>query len=189
MTQNREPPAFQEYAAAMLAKRDFQLLSLAERGLLYNMRLECWVNHNLPESPGAIAKILGFDRGEVEACLPAVMPFFVIKGGLIVCPELDDLRATYAERRERQAEGGKRSADKRKAKGQESPAGNLQGTSKQPASYLASTLQVCRPDQTKPDQSKAVSRKEGFPPICDEYREWMGDPVSSERPGMVEVEI
>ena len=189
-TQNREPPAFQEYAAAMLAKRDFQLLSLAERGLLYNMRLECWVNHNLPESPGAIAKILGFDRGEVEACLPAVMPFFVIKGGLIVCPELEDYRAHLARIRKAQSVGGKDGADKTNEKRQRLAAGNSPGNSSGNSSGDSSG--DCRVSSTvkyRTAKSKAVSRKEGFPPICDEYREWMGDPVSSERPGMVEVEI
>ena len=78
------------------------------------MRLECWCNRDLPEHPDAIARLLGFDRAEIESSLPGIMPFFAIHGGLIVCPELDDLRATYAERRERMAEGGKRSAEKRK---------------------------------------------------------------------------
>ena len=48
MAQNREPPAFQEYAAAMMAKTDYRLMSLAGRGLLYTMRLECWVNLTCP---------------------------------------------------------------------------------------------------------------------------------------------
>ena len=29
MTQNRKPPAYQEYAAAMLANRNFRLMTLA----------------------------------------------------------------------------------------------------------------------------------------------------------------
>ncbi|MDD2775937.1 MAG: hypothetical protein PHU06_08275 [Gallionella sp.] len=38
MTQNREPPAYQEYAATMLANKNFRLMSLEERGLFFTMR-------------------------------------------------------------------------------------------------------------------------------------------------------
>lgn len=110
----RDAPAFQEYASTMLANIKYRCMTLAERGLLDTMRRECWVNGGLPEKPAALAKVLGFDAAEIAAALPAAMAFFAIHGGLIVCPELDDLRATYAERRERMAEGGKRSAEKRK---------------------------------------------------------------------------
>ena len=162
----RDAPAFQEYAAAMLANSRYRLMSLAERGLLDTLRRECWVNAGVPAKPATLARMLGYDATEVEAALPAVLPFFsTTQAGLIVCPELDDLRATYAERRERQAAGGKKSAEKRKGEA----ASTLQATSKLPAS----SRQVRRPDQTKPDQSKAVSIKEVVP--CDAYREWAGD--------------
>ena len=144
----RDAPAYQEYAAAMMANARYRLMTLAQRGLLDTLRRECWVNAGLPDKPETLAKMLGFDVAEINAALPAVMPFFAIKGGLIVCPELDDLRATYADRQERQAADGKRSAEKRKGEA----ASTLEGTSKHPAS----SLQVCRPDKTKPDQSKAV---------------------------------
>lgn len=159
----RDAPAYQEYAAQMLANSRYRLMSLVERGLLDTLRRECWVNVGLPEKAETLAKMLSFDVAEVAAALPAVMPFFAVKDGLIVCPELDDLRAAYADRRERQAAGGKRSAEKRKGEA----ASTLQGTSKRPAS----SLQVCRPDKTKPDQSKAVSRKGVV--SCPEYLEWV----------------
>jgi uncharacterized protein YdaU (DUF1376 family) len=160
----RDAPAFQEYAAAMLANANYRMMTLAERGLLDTLRRECWVNGSLPEDPARLGKMLAFDRAEIAAALPAVMPFFATKGGLIICPELDELRATYSERRERQAAGGKRSAEKRKGEA----ATILRGASKQPAS----SLQVRRQDQTKPNQSKAVA-KEGVVP-CKEYEEWTG---------------
>lgn len=148
----RAAPAYQEYAAAMLADARYRLMTLAERGLLDTLRRECWVNGGLPEKPATLAKMLSFDQAEIAAALPAIMPFFVVKDGKIVCPELEDLRATYADRRERMATGGKRSADKRRSgNAADTTASTLQAPSKHPAS----SLQGRRLDQTKPNQSKA----------------------------------
>jgi hypothetical protein len=173
MTQNRQPPAYQEYAATMLADIKYRLMSLAERGLMDTMRRECWVNGGLPANPGPLAKILHYDQAEIEAALPAVMPFFAVERGVMVCPELEHYRIHLAEARERQAAGGRRSANKRKTeqgKGDSSnPASTLQAPSKQPASTLQGRRQV----KTSQDQSKAVS-KEGVVP-CSAYQEWMGD--------------
>ena len=76
MTQNRPPPAFQEYAASMMAKTDYRVMSLAGRGLLYSMRLECWVNHSLPREVAKLAKVLGFDPVEVSGAIDEVVPFY-----------------------------------------------------------------------------------------------------------------
>lgn len=42
------PPAYQEYAADMLSNRHFRMMTLQQRGLLYTLRLECWVNGSVP---------------------------------------------------------------------------------------------------------------------------------------------
>ena len=116
--QNREPPAFQEYPAAMMAKREYRLMTATERGVLYSMRLECWVNKTVSAEPGALAKILGLDCGDVTNALPTVLPFFDQLGGELVCQEHEAYRAHLAERRLRQSQGGKTGAsltnDKRK---------------------------------------------------------------------------
>ncbi|MER2539870.1 MAG: hypothetical protein ABTQ26_11580 [Azonexus sp.] len=148
----------------MLAKIEYRLMSLAERGLMDTIRRECWVNGGLPENPGTLAKVLHCDQAEVEAALPAVMPFFAVERGLIVCPELEDYRTHLALAREKQAAGGRRSANRRKTEqGKEAssnPASTLQAPSKQPASTLqvpskqpASTLQGRRQVKTKPVKS------------------------------------
>ncbi|MDP2786186.1 MAG: hypothetical protein Q8O38_16580 [Sulfurimicrobium sp.] len=111
MAQNRPPPAFQEYAAATMASTHYRVMSLAERGLMYSMRLECWVNTGLPENPATIAKILGFSFEDVKAALPGVMPLFANHGGMIICPELEDYRAHLKGIREKQSNGGKRGAE------------------------------------------------------------------------------
>ena len=107
MAQNRQPPAYQEYPAAMMARLEYRSMSLAERGLLYTLRHECWVNYSLPENPDTLAKVLGFDAADVASALPAVLPFFAIKDGMISCPELDDYRNHINDIRARQSAGGK----------------------------------------------------------------------------------
>ena len=107
MSQNRRPPAYQEYAAEMLAQIPFRTMSLQDRGLLFTMRLECWVNKQLPNNPELIAKILSVSLDEVAVSLKAVMPFFKIEGEYIICPELKDYQEHLDDRKRRQSEGGK----------------------------------------------------------------------------------
>lgn len=111
MSQNREAPAYQEYAASMLAKIEYRTMTLAERGLLDTMRRECWVNGRLPERPGLLAKVLGFSEQEITDCLPAVMPLFRTSEGAIFCPELDNYRRHLEERKEKLSRSGKAGAD------------------------------------------------------------------------------
>lgn len=112
MSQKRKPPAYQEYAATMMATIEYRLLSLAERGLLYSMRLECWVNQRLPSDPEKLAKTLGFTREEILAGLPSILYFFEDREGFLTSPELENYRTELAERLERQSSGGKNGAAK-----------------------------------------------------------------------------
>ena len=107
MSQNREAPAYQEYAAPMMAKIAYRTMTLQERGLFYSMRLECWVNERLPENPGLLSKVLGFSEQEVTDSLPAVMPFFTVANGFILCPELEDYRKHLEAIKAKQSRGGK----------------------------------------------------------------------------------
>ncbi len=108
MSQNRDAPAYQEYAATILAQLPFRTMSLQDRGLLYTMRLECWVNVRLPHSHNDLAKVLGLSVAEVADSLAAVMPFFEVVGGFIISPELESYRAHLVERKSKQSQGGKR---------------------------------------------------------------------------------
>ncbi|MDP2225624.1 hypothetical protein [Nitrosomonas sp.] len=107
MAQNRKAPAYQEYAATILAQIPFRTMTLQDRGLLYTMRLECWVNMYLPNNHIDLAKVLGVPVAEVMASLPTVMPFFEIAGDFIICPELEDYRTHLTDRKFKQSEGGK----------------------------------------------------------------------------------
>lgn len=117
MAQNRKAPAYQEYAAPMLANRNFRLMTLAERGLLYTLRLECWENMLIPASKHDLSKYLGYDVDELEKTLTAnVKAFLMEKDGLFNCPELDDYRQHLEERKNKQSEGGKRGAASKNGK-------------------------------------------------------------------------
>lgn len=95
-----------------MATIEYRLLSLAERGLLYSMRLECWVNQQLPSDPEKLAKTLGFTREEILAALPSILYFFEDRGGLLTSPELENYRANLTERLKRQSSGGRNGAAK-----------------------------------------------------------------------------
>lgn len=129
MAQNRAAPAYQEYAASIMAQTPYRVMSLAGRGLMYSLRLECWVNHVVPCNPRTLARLLGYDATEIEALLPEVMHFFELDGDHLRSPELDDYRQHIAEVKEKQSQGGKQTAAKHKEKRKQATgtAGDLEG--------------------------------------------------------------
>lgn len=113
MSNSRTAPAYQEYASNLIARFEYRTLTLPQRGLLYSMRLECWVNQYLPESPDVLARILGFDVAEVAAELPYVMPFFQVENGRIFSPELEGYRARLEARKVAQSAAAQTTNEKR----------------------------------------------------------------------------
>ncbi|MBU1664278.1 MAG: hypothetical protein KKG92_02620 [Gammaproteobacteria bacterium] len=142
MSQNRDAPAYQEYAATMLAKVPFRILNMAERGFLYTLRLEMWVNQTLPAETDLLAKVLGVTNDEVATLLPAVMAFFSTNDHVIYSQELDDYRAYLESRKTRQSEGGKRGAETRKGKRKPSAKRANTGNASTLPSTPPSTLQA-----------------------------------------------
>lgn len=117
MTQNRKPPAYQEYAATVLSDRNFRLMTLAERGLFYSMRLECWQNGTVPVNANELAKYLGYPLNDVTSALTEnVKAFFKQNETDYICPELEDYRQHLNEQKKRQSDGGKKGAQKVNAK-------------------------------------------------------------------------
>lgn len=111
MTQNRKPPAYQEYAATILADRNFRLMTLVERGLFFSMRLECWQNSEVPANENDLAKYLGYELSEIQQALTKhVKSFFTLNNSSFYSPELEDYRQHLDERKTKQSEGGKRGA-------------------------------------------------------------------------------
>jgi hypothetical protein len=150
MAQHREAPAFQEYAASMMARTPYRVMSLAGRGLLYSLRLECWVNRAVPSNPRTLARMLGYDVTAIEEALPEVAPFFAADGDSLTCPELEDYRRHLEGIREKQSQGGKQTAAKHseKRKQADAPAGDLQVTC---SSLVKSSSVKSSPVKQSPD--------------------------------------
>jgi hypothetical protein len=130
MAQNRKPPAFQEYAATILSSKSFRVMSLSQRGLLFTMRLECWVNQSIPSLSNELARYLGLNNQEVLDSLSAnVISYFNESEGLYICPELEDYRQHIREQREKQRAGGRKAAAITNNKWKETNSANPQVTS------------------------------------------------------------
>lgn len=111
MAQNRKPPAYQEYASAMLASKSFKLMSLVERGLLFTMRLECWENKDVPSDTKDLAKYLGCDYQEINSAMTTnLMSFFTKKDNTLISDELENYRRHLEEIKIKQQQGGKAGA-------------------------------------------------------------------------------
>lgn len=114
----RAPPAFQMYAPDRLADRNFKAMSVAERGLLHTMELECWVNDCVPSDLCELGRVLGIEKAEVEAALTdRVMRFFErveTPVCAIVSPELLAYRAKLDDRHAKMSAGGRQTQEGRK---------------------------------------------------------------------------
>lgn len=163
MVQQRDAPAYQEYAASMMARTEYRLMSLEGRGLLLSLRHECWVNMSMPADPSMLARVLGFPVEQIERALPEVMPFFKRDGSEIRCPELDDYRDHLHDRRQRQAEGGRRGAAKTN---RAHATGNLAG--KPAGKPRVAREVVVKNSRVQNSQSKGLERR----PSNDE---WISD--------------
>ena len=109
--QNRQIPAYMEYAASILSDARFRSAPLASRGLLFQLRLECWANFGrVPSDPSLLAQYLGITLQDLLDNLPYVQSFFRVDGDLLRCPELDDYRAYREEESRKKSEGGKKGA-------------------------------------------------------------------------------
>jgi len=129
MAQNRKPPAFQEYAATILSSKAFRVMDLSQRGLLFTMRLECWVNQSIPSLSNELAKYLGFTNQEVSEALSAdVLSYFNNSDGSFICTELENYRKHLTEIKEKQTAGGKKGAATTNKKWEEIGSGNPQVT-------------------------------------------------------------
>lgn len=112
----RNPPAFQLYAATILADEQFKTLALGERGLFLTMMMQSWVNasSSIPRNPRDLAHILGLELCAVEQALTSrVLDYFTEENGRLSSQELIDQKTNLNERRACQSKGGKTGATTR----------------------------------------------------------------------------
>lgn len=142
----------------MMASIDFRTMSLAARGLLYSMRLECWVNRQLPADPAKLARMLGFDASEIKVLLPEVMSFFGRSCDFIICPELEAYRTHLEGQRARKSEGGRQGAKLTNARRSGEPPGDPSGDPRatRRASRGSSRESLVQNSQTQNSQIQAM---------------------------------
>ena len=170
MSEKRPAPAYQEYAATMLANMNFRAISLEERGLLYTLRLECWENKSLPRDTTVLSKVLG--QPVSESALKAIQPFFKYEDNAITSPELDNYQLSLDERKEKQRKGGQKGAKVTNSR-----------TNNSPSTKAASTPRVSRRGSGE-SLVKSKPEKQSQNQRCEEpfsYRDDIGiDPLDSE---------
>lgn len=136
---HKTSPAYQEYASALLANRNYRQMSLAAKGLLHHIRLECWENGNVPSNHAQLSKIVGCDRDEVAALIAECMPFLQQINETLIAPALEEYRTRLDRVRKVRAEAGQKGG-KNKAIARNLP------------EQKSSTV-----NQTKPNQTHAVN--------------------------------
>lgn len=173
-TKKRPPPAFQEYAASMLASMQFREASLEARGLLWTIRLECWVNGQVPADPVRLARVLGAPR-DLGPLLAEVISFFEIERGNLICPDLEGYRDELDARWARQSAGGKAGAEKtneaKKNKASANPSGDSSG-SPSGSSRVLSTEQHSTEQQS---QNRSLGREVVSDDFVSDYENYRGD--------------
>lgn len=113
----RPAPTFQEYASDLLASEEFRTMTLAERGLLFSMRLQCWHGISIPSAPDQLARLLSVDKFEIQGALTErVLTFFETDPydlSRLICPALEIYRKQQIDRHAERAKSGRKGANSR----------------------------------------------------------------------------
>lgn len=105
-------PAFQLYATDLMSKREYRLMSLAERGLLLTLMCECWVNRELPADAEELSSFIG--KPVKEFLTNWLMSFFEItEDETIRCPDIEIYRDRVLDGRNRMSAGGRKGGNTR----------------------------------------------------------------------------
>jgi hypothetical protein len=174
MFEGRSPPAYQEYAASMIAKMNYRLMSLSERGLLYTLRQECWVNQFLPANNEDLQKYLGINEQEFNyAYTDRLRSFFKIDKVVLTCPELENYRELLNGRRLKQSEGGKKGSAKVNARNKNS----FDKNENEQSSSLQVSRRVTRESLVKNriEQNSKTQSLENDTKTSNKNDEWVND--------------
>ena len=115
-------PAYQEYPADILNNEVFIQLSMAQRGLLWTLRMYCWKNETIPAGYTNLARLTGISEKEVSKLFDEkVNSFFSLvhdenlgkETVRMINPDLEAYRKEKIAARIKRAASGKLGADKR----------------------------------------------------------------------------
>ncbi len=107
----RKPPAYLEYAATILSTREFKFMTMEERGLLYTIKLDCWLNNSVPSNHEELAKYFGVSVSEINRSLTEnVKSFLKHIGDSYECTDIEIYRSQLNARLQKQSNGGKKGA-------------------------------------------------------------------------------
>ena len=115
-------PAYQEYPADILNNEIFMQLTMAQRGLLWTLRMYCWKNESIPAGFKNLATLTGISEKEASKLFDEKMDsFFQLtgdnEGGKVnvrmINTDLEAYRAEKLSARNKRAVSGKLGADKR----------------------------------------------------------------------------
>ena len=116
-------PAYQEYPADILNNEIFMQLSMAQRGLLWTLRMYCWKNETIPVGYTNLSKLTGISEKEASKLFDEkVSSFFELEfketdssneNIRMINIDLEAYRKEKIAAREKRALIGKSGADKR----------------------------------------------------------------------------
>ena len=168
----KDQPYYPNYSANFIAQRHYRLMSLEERGLLWAMYNDYWVNKDLPSDPQELARYLGFDSAIVENALTDnVLHYFSADGDKLKCPELDGYLQNVGIKRDAQSEGGKLGVERKKGK---NALGQPEGI---PEGQPEGSLNQFNLTQVKSDQLKSNSfiSEGGLDKSKESNKKWIDD--------------
>lgn len=161
-------PWFRLYAANFQSDRQYRMMSLEERGLLFTLLLECWISVDVPSSTEEIAAFTGYSQAAVnEAFTGRVQSYFRVDESAIVSPYLEEERQGYKDRQRKQIEGGKLGAAIKKQKA----ASRLAEGAPLGSSYpIISPSVISNHFPSNPVKQVGASDE-----LSDDHRQWVAD--------------
>jgi len=170
----KDQPYYTNYSANFIAQRHYRLMSFEERGLLWTMYNDYWVNQDLPSNPQELARIFGVNSAIIENALTVnVLHYFSADGDKLKCPELDGYLQNIEIKRTAQSEGGKIGAERKKeknAKGEPKgiPEGQPEGSLNQFNSTQLNSTQFSNKGELGLDE-EWLNEFENAKPISSDY--------------------
>lgn len=107
-------PAFQFYAGDWLSSQRVALMTLEQEGAYIRLMAFCWKHGSIPADPETLARLIG--KGASTTLASEVAKMFQLSGETLIHPRLEQAREEQTAWRAKSSEGGKKSAETRRAR-------------------------------------------------------------------------